>query len=242
MTLNTVTVICNYTDGLGNPVTRGTLRLYPTTEVLDSTTSHLVITQAPIIINLAVNPTPSVDLIATDSDGLLPPGWGWVFAPVFPGAPAAQQLLVPFADGATQYLSDLLPVSTAPAVTGGTIGGPLILAGNPPLKLPAGTDGDVLTSDAAGNLTLAAPSGGGGGGGSLPLTTAGDMLYENSTPAPARLQGNTSAVRKFLTQTGDGTNSAPPAWGRSRAGTCLPRRSRPAAIRTRMSPLPRTGA
>lgn len=46
-----------------------------------------------------------------------------------------------------------------------------------------------------------------------PLTTLGDLLYQNSTPAPARLPGNTSSTKKFLNQTGTGTISAAPAWG-----------------------------
>ena len=45
------------------------------------------------------------------------------------------------------------------------------------------------------------------------LTTLGDMLYENSTPAPARLAGNTSGTKNYLTQTGTGSASAAPAWG-----------------------------
>ena len=45
------------------------------------------------------------------------------------------------------------------------------------------------------------------------LTTLGDMLFENSTPALARLAGNTSAAKMFLTQTGNGGTSAAPAWG-----------------------------
>ena len=44
------------------------------------------------------------------------------------------------------------------------------------------------------------------------LTTSGDILYENATPAPARLAGNTSATIGFLTQTGTGSASAAPAW------------------------------
>jgi len=46
-----------------------------------------------------------------------------------------------------------------------------------------------------------------------PLTTLGDLLYENSTPAPARLPGNTTATKNYLTQTGTGSVSAAPAWG-----------------------------
>lgn len=45
------------------------------------------------------------------------------------------------------------------------------------------------------------------------MTTLGDIIYENSAPAPARLAGNTAAAKRFLTQTGTGTVSAAPAWG-----------------------------
>lgn len=55
-------------------------------------------------------------------------------------------------------------------------------------------------------------------GASIPLTTLGDMLYENGTPALARLPGNTTATKNFLTQAGTGTVSAAPAWGTIQAG------------------------
>ena len=51
-----------------------------------------------------------------------------------------------------------------------------------------------------------------------PLTTLGDIIYENSAPAPARLAGSTSATKNFLTQTGTGSVSAAPAWGTIAAG------------------------
>lgn len=47
---------------------------------------------------------------------------------------------------------------------------------------------------------------------SNPMTTLGDILYENSTPAATRLAGNTTSTNKFLTQTGTGSVSAAPAW------------------------------
>jgi hypothetical protein len=53
----------------------------------------------------------------------------------------------------------------------------------------------------------------GGGGMSNPMTTLGDVLYENATPAAARLAGNTTTTKKYLTQTGTGSASAAPAWG-----------------------------
>jgi hypothetical protein len=46
-------------------------------------------------------------------------------------------------------------------------------------------------------------------------TTIGDVIYASATGTPgtlARLAGNTTTTRKFFRQTGDGTNSAAPAW------------------------------
>ncbi len=45
-----------------------------------------------------------------------------------------------------------------------------------------------------------------------PLTTLGDILFVNSTPALARLAGNTTATKEYLCQTGTGTVSAAPGW------------------------------
>lgn len=53
----------------------------------------------------------------------------------------------------------------------------------------------------------------GSGGFANPLTTLGDIMYENATPAAAALPGNTTTAKQFLTQTGTGTASAAPAWG-----------------------------
>jgi hypothetical protein len=75
------------------------------------------------------------------------------------------------------------------------------------------TSGQVITAVSGTAATWQA-----GGGGSLPLTTLGDTLYENATPAAARLPGNTSATKNFLTQTGTGAVSAAPAWGTIAAG------------------------
>lgn len=49
-------------------------------------------------------------------------------------------------------------------------------------------------------------------GGLSPLTTLGDILYENATPAAARLAGNTTSTKQYLSQTGTGAISAAPVW------------------------------
>ncbi len=51
-----------------------------------------------------------------------------------------------------------------------------------------------------------------------PMTTLGDIIYEDATPVPARLGGNTTATKNFLTQTGTGSISAVPAWGTIASG------------------------
>lgn len=46
-----------------------------------------------------------------------------------------------------------------------------------------------------------------------PMTTLGDIIYGASSGSGTRLGGNTTSTKNFLTQTGDGVNSAVPAWG-----------------------------
>jgi len=45
-----------------------------------------------------------------------------------------------------------------------------------------------------------------------PMTTLGDIEYESGANTAARLAGNTATQQKFLSQTGNGTVSAAPAW------------------------------
>ena len=45
-----------------------------------------------------------------------------------------------------------------------------------------------------------------------PMTTLGDIIYGGASGAATRLAGNTTTTKKFLSQTGDGTNSAAPSW------------------------------
>jgi hypothetical protein len=47
---------------------------------------------------------------------------------------------------------------------------------------------------------------------SNPMTTAGDTIYGGTSGLATRLTGNTATTKKYLTQTGDGTNSAAPSW------------------------------
>jgi hypothetical protein len=42
--------------------------------------------------------------------------------------------------------------------------------------------------------------------------TLGDILYSSASNTLSKLSGNTTTTKKYLTQTGDGTNSAAPGW------------------------------
>lgn len=51
-----------------------------------------------------------------------------------------------------------------------------------------------------------------------PMTTLGDIIYENVTPAIDRLAGNTTTTKMYLSQTGTGAISAVPAWAQVAVG------------------------
>lgn len=88
-----------------------------------------------------------------------------------------------------------------------------------PTRLAAGNNGDLL-SLVGGSPAWAAPSSTSHNlfssthsdttGAASPVL--GDLVYGNSTPKWAKLAGNTTATNKFLTQTGNGSVSAAPAW------------------------------
>jgi len=66
--------------------------------------------------------------------------------------------------------------------------------------------GQVLyDTDGAGTLGWLSPL-------TNPMTTLGDSIYGAASGTATRLAGNTTALRKVLTQTGDGANSAAPDW------------------------------
>jgi trimeric autotransporter adhesin len=51
-----------------------------------------------------------------------------------------------------------------------------------------------------------------------PMTTTGDIEYESGANTAARLGGNTTTTKNFLTSTGSGSASAAPAWGTIASG------------------------
>jgi hypothetical protein len=78
----------------------------------------------------------------------------------------------------------------------------------------APSEGQVLTATSSTAADWETPS----SGFADPMTTVGDVIYEGAGPEPARLAGNTSTTKLFLTQTGTGSASAAPAWGTIASG------------------------
>jgi hypothetical protein len=72
----------------------------------------------------------------------------------------------------------------------------------------APTAGQVLTAISSTAATWQTPS----AGFTNPMTTLGDLIYEDATPAATRLAGNITTVKQYLSQTGTGTASAAPVW------------------------------
>lgn len=110
MAASYVNLVCNYIDGTGEPVAEGLVTFTPSAALAD-TDGHLIISQAPIVVDLSTDPEPSVHLFATDNASTTPTGWTWLVSPAFPGAPPARHYALPFSGGATQYLSDLTPAT-----------------------------------------------------------------------------------------------------------------------------------
>lgn len=82
------------------------------------------------------------------------------------------------------------------------------------VTLAIGSAGTTHTFTIAWSGTLAATRGGNGTG----TYTLGDILYSDAANSLAKLAGNTTATKKFLRQTGNGTISAAPAWDTIVAG------------------------
>lgn len=79
-----------------------------------------------------------------------------------------------------------------------------------PLTLVGGTN--ITVTPSGSNITIASTAF------TNPMTTLGDIIYEDATPTAVRLAGNTTATKKFLTQTGTGSVSAAPGWNTISAG------------------------
>ena len=104
---------------------------------------------------------------------------------------------------AAQTLAGAKTFSTAPILSS--------LTASLPLKLDASKNITAAAIDlASAEVTNALPETKGGTNQST--YTLGDTLYASAANTLSKLAGNTTTTKKFLTQTGDGVNSAAPGW------------------------------
>jgi hypothetical protein len=137
----------------------------PVPVLVTDTSDSIVIGPAGITRVLAAGAF-TVALAPTDAAGLSPSGWAYQVTVSLDGVQPQQFMrLIPHTPSPVDF-SALVPVTLAQALysyvptAGGTMSGPLILAGSPPLQIPAGAAaGDVLTSDGSGNAAWAAAPG-----------------------------------------------------------------------------------
>lgn len=153
MALTYVNLVCNYVDGTGNPVKGGTVSFTPNAVLTDVADGHVIVTQVPVTVDLAQEPEPIVQLLATDSSNISPSGWAWLVQPAFLGAPPGQVIFLPVANGTTQYLSDLVPASSPPSA-----------AAYLPLPSGAPSAGQVPVATGAGQASAWGTVSGGGAG------------------------------------------------------------------------------
>jgi hypothetical protein len=209
MSLNQVTLTGTYLDGSGSPLF-GTVTFAPSVPLTDAANSEIVL-QAPITVAVNSGGQFSVPLYATDNTVLAPSGWTWQITENIAGlTPSAWSFFLAYANGATQDISSLtpaVPVAEMAAYlpeTGGTMSGTLVLNASPPLKLPSGTSGYVLTSDSSGDITLQAA-------GSAPVSSVfgrtGAVTAQSGDYGVAEVTGAAPLASPALT----GTPTAPTA-------------------------------
>jgi hypothetical protein len=170
--------------------------------------SGLPVTQWSFALPLTGGSTQDVSALAPVSI----PGVASPFLELPSGSPTAGQ--VPVATGTGTETEWETPASEGVQI-GGDLGGSLSS------PVVAKIQGTVISSPPGGTTEFLRGDGTWeipGGGGSLPLITVGDTLYEGTGPAPARLAGNATTTKMFLSQTGTGSASAAPAWNTIAAG------------------------
>jgi hypothetical protein len=218
-------------DGTGKPNTASLLGISTTIQGEELTATHAMIAfqiPAPFAVTAATSyhiipkRTGTVDAVNYYKVGVDASGPGY----------ADGKVLLKIGDVWTEQAEDAIFEVWAPTAGGGTGGGggavtdeltkvsaDDMTAGYLEDKVAAGTGISISTLNPAGDEDLQIAHATVGSGDlhteyqkeSL-LTTLGDIIYATAASVWARLAGNTTTTKKFLTQTGDGAASAAPTW------------------------------
>jgi hypothetical protein len=168
--LNLVTVTGNFADVTGMAPSAVTVTFGPAASfwrgnpavpvAVTDPGGQVVLTTGPVTVRAGSGGTFKVDLVATDNEGLAPDNWLYLVT-LCSGSQPPQSFtcLLPHSPSTVDF-SELVAAPAGVALyayvpqAGGSMSGPLVLAGSPPLQVPGGGAGDVLVSDGSGNLTL----------------------------------------------------------------------------------------
>jgi len=157
--LNFVGVICDLTDGSGNPITAGWAYFYPTEHLISSSAPALV-TQSPLPVDFAPSGSPSVSLMANDNAGITPAGWAWQVIYQGTGMPAPQQLAAVNADPRAFTATSASPcVFTVPGTAYANGTAVQLIGSSLPAGFSTGTTYYVVNSSGS-TFSLAASAGG----------------------------------------------------------------------------------
>lgn len=175
-------VVGTYEDLEFNPAS-GTVELAPNTRLTCDDPS-VIIPDRPVTVTLDSFGTALFeDVLTTDTAGVLPVGWRYRVTERIALATRRRYLIEVPAGGTPLDLAGVVPIATAPITY---VYAPAMLSTKGDLltrdtsgyvRLPAGSDGQVLSSDSgeASGLAWVSPSTGGGSGG----------YYEHSQSSPA---------------------------------------------------------
>jgi trimeric autotransporter adhesin len=146
-----------------------------------------------------------------------------------PATPTFRSLVVadipslPYGSGTVTSVATAGIATGGPITTTGTVtvvgSGTTTTAATADTNVASAPSGDVIIADGSGNVedsgvllsTLTSKL-------SNPMTTLGDIIYENATPAPARLAGNVTSTREFLTSLGVSSLATAPTWSALASG------------------------
>lgn len=193
MPLSYVVLTLDIADGSGNlPGRTCSASFVPSAVLTDSGVT--IVDQAPVHASFNGIAAPAVRLLATDNSGPQPSGWTWEVTFSGPGMPGAFSFFLPFAGGASQNLSALIPVQSGTS-----------FQAYMPLPSGTATSGYVPIASGSGEASTWGPVSGTGTVTSVSVATAnglaGSVASPTTTPAitmsttvTGLLKGNGTAV------------------------------------------------
>lgn len=221
-----ITVTATYIDFQKNPQ-GGTVIFTPSAGPLADPTDKFFLEPIAIPVTLNGSGSLSVELPCTSNSNFEPSTWAWQVTERISGSLVRSYYVeLPSTLGETVDLTDLAQVVPPSQYTGflqlgaGSsfpLTGTLYLDGSPPIALPSGTAGDVLTSDSSGNLTLQPGSGGidwvsvktHGATGNGQVVTNASVTASSSTLTAGSSVFASGDVGKLVMVTGAGASGVP---------------------------------